>query len=258
MAYNPQRKRNLFCPIETQTKPYKISRSKIDLFFDCPRCFYLDRRIGIGRPPSIPFNLNNAVDTLLKKEFDVHRAHQTVHPLVKENGLEAIPFAHEELDKWRENFVGIQHIHPEMNFTITGAVDDVWINKKKELIIVDYKATSKDGPLSIDSPWQISYKRQMEIYQWLFRQKGFTVSSTGYFVYCNANRNREGFDYKLHFDIQLIPYTGDDSWIHGTLKEIRDVLSHSEIPEANPECSFCAYRKQTRLHEKTPLPTSKD
>ena len=29
---------------------FKLSRSKIDLFLECPRCFYLDRKLGLGRP----------------------------------------------------------------------------------------------------------------------------------------------------------------------------------------------------------------
>jgi len=31
-------------------KPFALSRSKVELFMDCPRCFYLDRRLGIARP----------------------------------------------------------------------------------------------------------------------------------------------------------------------------------------------------------------
>ena len=46
--------------------PFALSRSKVELFVDCPRCFYLDRRSGIARPPGFPFNLNSAVDALLK------------------------------------------------------------------------------------------------------------------------------------------------------------------------------------------------
>ena len=60
--YTPQRKRNMYDPENDQ--PFKLSRSKIDLFLSCPRCFYVDRRLGVGRPPGFPFNLNTAVDTL--------------------------------------------------------------------------------------------------------------------------------------------------------------------------------------------------
>ena len=48
---------------------YKISRSKVEFFLNCKRCFYLDRRLNVKRPPGFPFNLNSAVDNLLKKEF---------------------------------------------------------------------------------------------------------------------------------------------------------------------------------------------
>lgn len=70
--YNPQRTKNLYNP--DSKEPFKLSRSKIDLFLNCPRCFYLDRRLGVGRPPGSPFALNSAVDVLFKKEFDLHRA----------------------------------------------------------------------------------------------------------------------------------------------------------------------------------------
>jgi len=32
--------------------PFLLSRSKVELFADCARCFYLDRRLGIARPPN--------------------------------------------------------------------------------------------------------------------------------------------------------------------------------------------------------------
>jgi len=65
-----------------------------------------------------------------------------------------------------------------------------------EIIIVDYKATAKSGDMTIDADWQMAYKRQMEVYQWLVRQQGFTVSDTGYFVYCNG-QDAEAFDGRI-------------------------------------------------------------
>ena len=124
--YNPHRSRNLYDP--GSDKPFKISRSKIDLFVACPRCFYIDRRLGTGRPPGFPFNINSAVDTLLKKEFDVHRAAGTAHPLQTAHGLNAIPAPHEQINEWRENFKGVQHLHEPTNLIITGAIDDLWID----------------------------------------------------------------------------------------------------------------------------------
>lgn len=238
--YNPNRTRNLYDP--NNSEPFKLSRSKIELFTKCPKCFYMDRRLGVGQPPGFPFALNSAVDTLLKKEFDIHRAKQTAHPLMKAYGLDMVPFDHEKMDEWRENFKGVQYHHEPTNFIMTGAVDDIWVNREGEIVVVDYKSTSKPSKVSLDAEWQDGYKRQMEMYQWLLGRLGHKVSSTGYFVYCNGKTDREAFDGKLDFDIDLIPYTGDDSWVEGTLHDIKKCLD-GKIPQSDPDCDFCNYRK---------------
>ena len=156
---NGYRTKNLFSP--DSTEPFKLSRSKIELFIDCPRCFYLDRRLGVSRPPGFPFTLNSAVDHLLKKEFDIHRAQGSAHPLMRAYKVDAVPLKHEMMDEWRENFKGVQFLHRPTNLVITGAVDDVWINDAKELMVVDYKATSTTGEITLDSEYRQAYKRQM-------------------------------------------------------------------------------------------------
>lgn len=222
---------------------FKISRSKIDLFIDCARCFYMDRRLSVARPPGFPFSLNSAVDTLLKKEFDIHRAKGTRHPLVKQYNIYAVPFAHERIEEWRDALRrGVQYKHEGSNFVITGGIDDVWQDAEGNLNIVDYKATSKTAEVTLDAPWQDGYKRQVEVYQWLFRQNGFKVSDTAYFVYCNGKTDREAFDGKLEFDIKIIPYVGKDTWIEPTLVEIRKCLM-GDLPPANPSCEYCTYRE---------------
>ncbi len=256
--YKAKRTKNIFDPLKhgsvaghvAGTEPFKISRSKIDLFLNCPRCFYLDRRLGVARPPGYPFNLNSAVDALLKKEFDIHRAAKTAHQLMEQYGIDAVPFEDERMDEWRDSLRrGIQFLHEKTNLLITGGVDDVWVNPMGELIIVDYKATSKNGEVSLDAEWQIGYKRQMEVYQWLFRKNGFPVSKVGYFVYCNGDTDKEAFDAKLEFDITVIPYTGDDSWVEGTILDIRNCLD-GDLPESGPDCDYCAYRDAVREVEK--------
>ena len=243
--YNPRRNKYLFDPASSE--PFKVSRSKIDLFLNCPLCFYLDCRLGVGRPPGFPFALNSAVDALLKKEFDIHRAKKRPHPLMQSYGLkDVVPFIHEDLDIWRSNFKGIRYVHEPSNLLVTGAIDDVWTTKKGELIIVDYKSTSKEEKVNLDKEWQIGYKRQMEVYQWLFRQNGFDVSSTGYFVYCNGKTDRAAFDAKLEFDIDLIPYTGDTSWVDEVLPKIRACLMNEKAPSPGTACDYCAYRKASR------------
>lgn len=245
--YKPRKTKYLFNP--ESKRPFKLSRSKIDLFLNCPRCFYLDRRLGIGRPPGYPFTLNSAVDELLKKEFDIHRADQSRHPLLEKYGVNAVPFQHPKINEWRNNWKGVQYLYEPTNFLITGAIDDVWINPEKELIVADYKATSKKKEVTLDADWQIAYKRQVEIYQWLLRKNGFKVSDTTYFVYCNGKTDMEAFDKKIEFKIKLIPYEGDDSWIEPVLHDMHQCLEEDEIPEMAEDCDYCLYRRETSKEE---------
>lgn len=237
--YAGRKTKNLFVP-HSKT-PFKLSRSKIDLFVECPRCFYLDRRLGVSRPSGFPFNLNSAVDHLLKKEFDIHRANKTTHPLMKTYGIDAVPFAHKDIDTWRHNFTGVRFVHKPTNFHVFGAVDDVWVNPQNELHVVDYKSTSKDSEINLDAEWQNGYKRQMEVYQWLLRRNGFDVSDAGYFVYANGKRDREAFDGKLEFDVTIIEYIGSDAWVEGILAKAKECLVQDEIPDKGSSCEYCSY-----------------
>ncbi len=240
--------KRLFDP--ESTKPFKLSRTKIDMFLNCPRCFYLDRRLGVSQPSGFPFTLNSAVDHLLKKEFDIHRAENRSHPLMEHYKIDAVPFVHEKMDEWRNNFRGIQYLHKPTNFLIFGAIDDIWIDRNEQLFIVDYKSTSTNKKISLDDEWKIAYKRQMEIYQWLFRKNEFNVSDIGYFVYCNGKKDSEAFDGKLDFDIEILPYEGNDSWVEKTIIQARECLESNEIPQSNHECEYCNYRKASRIVEK--------
>lgn len=224
---------------------WRLSRSKIDLFVECPRCFYLDNKLGTGRPRGPAFTLNVAVDTLLKKEFDVHRAEKSAHPLMDQYGVAAVPFSHPDMDIWRENFKGLEHRHAATGLLVSGAVDDVWEEPDGSLIVVDYKATSKNGKIETlaDSAWEEQYRRQMGVYQWLLQQKGFPVSRRGYFVYANASSDEKAFDGKLEFEVTLVPCEGEWDWIEPTLQGIKLCLESDTIPAVGSTCEFCVYRE---------------
>ena len=238
-----KRTRNIYNPKSEQ--PFKISRSKVDNFVSCPRCFYIDRRLGVGHPPGFPFNINSAVDELLKKEFDQYREKGVPHPYMESIDRSLIPFKHDKLDMWRENFKGVQYHHKETNLIFTGAVDDLWIDTdSNEVIVVDYKATSKNSEVTIDADWQQGYRRQMDFYQWLLRKNKLDVSDIGYFVYCNGDKQRAAFENKVHFKVSVLEYRGDESWIESTIGEIKKLLDQHNIPDFTENCDYCTYTQE--------------
>ena len=224
---------------------WKLSRSKIDLFFECPRCFWVDNVHGTKRPSFPSFNLNIAVDELFKKEFDNYRTAQEPHPLMERHGIEAVPFQHPELETWRDPFVGITHTHGPTGLVVSGGVDDLWVTPDQTLIVVDYKATSKEGSITTlgDSPWDQQYARQLSIYRWLLDQNKFTVSPTSYLIYANADKSLDSFDDHLEFETTLIPVTTTTNWIEPTLQAIKDCLEQKTIPVAGSTCEYCPYRE---------------
>jgi len=227
--------------------PFRVSRSKIDFFLECPQCFYLDRKLGIVRPSIPGYTLNMAVDALLKKEFDNLREEKKPHKLMVYFKIDAIPFWHPDFHIWRDDVnqkIGASILHKETNLEICGIIDDMWINTKtNQLHIVDYKSTSTEYPISLDGEYKEGYKRQMEIYQWIFKKKGFDVSDIGYFFYVNATKKRLEFNSKLEFETVIIPHKGDNAWVESAIFKIKKCLDSNEIPPSGQNCQHCAYRK---------------
>jgi hypothetical protein len=226
---------------------FKISRSKLNNFIDCPRCFYLERVKGLKDPGMPGWALNTAVDELLKKEFDHYRKIQKSHPFILKNKLNFIPFQHEKIDYWRDALRGgIAFTDTDTNLEIHGGVDDIWFNPdNNELIVVDYKAQSKNETVEtetyLENQYHQSYKVQMDIYVYILRQMKFTVSDTAYFLVCNGLKTPDKFDATLHFDLTLVPYKTNDSWVKNKIIDMKKTLESKDIPEINKFCEKCLY-----------------
>ncbi len=236
-----KRRRNLFDPAGKE--PFGLSRSGVQQWIDCPRCFWLHRRLGI-KPPGIPaMMLNRAVDELLKKEFDSYRAKAIPHPLMQGHGIDAVPFRHAELATWRSNFKGIKLPHEPTGFLLSGAMDDLWVTPDGELHVVDYKGTAsvKDEPQDLDTTYRQAYKRQLEFYAFLLSGNGFRVSRRTFIVYAVAKMNAPSLDGRLSFRMELIEHLANLEWIEPTLTQVKATLMLDAPPRPAPDCELCAY-----------------
>lgn len=240
----PMPSSKLYLPGETV--PFRLSRSKIEEFVRCPRCFVLGVKHGVKRPASVPFTVNIAADNQVKKEFDLYRDKQEVHPIVAAAGLDLVPFQHPALDVWRNNFKGVEAETEDGRFIIAGAVDDIWVDSEGVLYVVDYKATGRQQAVTElgEGGFYDGYRRQMEIYQWLLRKKGFEVSNTGFWVYVTATQKEGSFDNLLHFESNLVSYEGNTDWIEHTLDSIYANLNEPEVAGPGEDCDVCRFFDQ--------------
>jgi hypothetical protein len=218
----------------------QLSRSKIELFLECPRCFHEDVARGNARPSGPPFTLNNAVDELLKREFDDYRRRQKPHPLFDTVGLDAVPLQDERLGKWRHNFTGVRWTDPDTGWTLFGAVDDLWRRSDGRVIVADYKATAKNEELTAEALYP-SYRRQAEIYQFLVERQGFEVDDRAWFVWTSGIKTADRFDDRLSFRTVLVHHDGDRSWVAEAFRAAVHVAVRKTPPKVDPDCEWCDY-----------------
>lgn len=224
----------------------KVSRSGVEKFLNCKRCFVLEQKYKL-RAPSLPFTLNMAVDSLCKNEFDYYRQKQEPHPIFIKNNIDAVPFNHEMMNDWRNNFKGIHYKDHSKGYDFYGAVDDVWVKPNGDLIISDVKTTSKkvfnwDKTFN-EYEYPKGYVRQLEMYQWLFRKNGFKVADEAYLVYYNGLKNEKMFNQELKFELHLIKIECNDDWVENAVISACDLLGSEEYPSGAKNCMTCQYLK---------------
>lgn len=255
--------------------PYELSRGKIENLIKCPACFWLERAAGV-KYPSIPsFLLNSNTDTLLKKDFDQYRG-RGPHPIMESAGLSHLrPFAHKDIQLWESSLqfgASPNHfntIHEETNIKFGGGLDDVWENANTgQLHIVDYKSTAQmsSTPKPLDESfiappqdsktpdYKASYRRQMEMYQWILRRKGYDVSDTGYFLYVDGQHVNESgmIDFKnpglawMKFNTAIIPYEGNDYWVETALYKAKEVVQLPYCPDHAEGCEYGNFLRQVK------------
>ncbi|MDC1484114.1 PD-(D/E)XK nuclease family protein [Gammaproteobacteria bacterium] len=225
----------------------KLSRFAVETSMKCERCFHLQYKHKISLP-SFPFTLNLAVDNLCKNEFDSYRAKGEPHPIFIEHGIDAVPYAHPEIDNWRNNFRGAYYEDPKKGFKFGGAVDDLWLKPDGKLIIADVKATAKnifdweDTYSKYD--YAKGYQRQLEMYQWVYRKLGFDVADEAYLVYFNGKKNEPMFYQQLSFDLHVIKLECNDIWVEDAIIHARSLLMQDELPSSSESCEKCNYLKK--------------
>jgi len=159
-----------------------------------------------------------------------------------------VPYKHKDLERWRSNFQGIRYKSMEHNYDFGGAVDDIWQKKNGHLIIVDVKATSRnnfDWPETFNKyEYAKAYKRQLEMYQWLFKKNGFQVAKEAYLLYFNGKKNEELFNNQLNFEVHLIKLDCSTSWVENKIIDTVNLLRSDNFPKPSLTCEYCNYLKK--------------
>ena len=220
-------------------KTIQLSPNSLSLFLECPHCFWLDKNLGVKRPPIYPYALNSAVDELFKEEFDSYRAKNLPHPLIKElflqSGNNSSPhlFANQKLlNQWRNNLAGIRYFDKDIEATLFGAVDDILEFDDNKLAPLDYKSTGNPTADVFDR-----FQLQLDVYTFLLEKNGFQTVRKGYLAFYIIDKSR-GFIDRLPFRKEILEIETNPSDIYEIFKDAVEVLRKDFPPPHNYDCQF--------------------
>ena len=214
-------------------KSIQLSPNSLNLYLECPHCFWLDKNLGIKRPPPYPYALNSAVDTLLKEEFDAYRSKNLVHPMLKENNIKAHLFSNQKLlNQWRNNFAGIRYFDQELQATLFGAVDDVLEFDDKKIAPLDYKSTGSSAANVYDR-----FQLQLDTYTFLMEKNGFLTPRKGYLAFYIVDKSK-GFVDRLPFRKEMVEIETNPSDIYSIFRDAVGCLRNSTPPPHSRDCPF--------------------
>lgn len=230
-------KKNLY--VKNNLSPFKISRTKIDLFFDCKRCFYLDQRLGIKRPHGTPLIINNLIVKKFKTNIQKLRETKSVVPSSDNlllNGF--IPYLNENLSKWTDPFKGISTQDKESNLKIFASLDDIWTNNNKCFPVI-IKSIARNEEDIEENIWH-GYTRQLSLLSFLLEKNKLEIGGFGIIVMINASDNTTYND-SLSLNFFLFKRDIDISWISQTFMNIKELLDSEKPPLISRRCKFCNY-----------------
>ncbi len=223
-------------------KAINLSPNSLNLYLECQHCFWLDKKMGIKRPPPYPYALNSAVDTLLKEEFDAYRKRGEPHPLLLANQIKAKLFDNQKLlDQWRNNFEGIRYYDKDLQATLFGAVDDVLEFEDGKLAPLDYKSTGSKVANVYDR-----FQLQLDTYTFLLEKNGYKTTRKGYLAFYIVDKDK-GFIDRLPFRKEMHEIETNPLDVYGIFKDAVAVLK-SDVPPPphSQDCLFGRWFKNSR------------
>ena len=220
-------------------KAIQLSPNSLNLFLECPHCFWLDKNLGVKRPPPYPYALNSAVDELLREEFDAYRKREIPHPLLRENNIKARLFPNQKLlNQWRNNFAGIRFFDPDLQATLFGAVDDVLEFDDGKIAPLDYKSTGSSAANVYDR-----FQLQLDTYTFLMDKNGFGTPRKGYLAFYIVDKSK-GFIDRLPFRKELVEVETSPADISLIFKDAVLALRSAAPPSHGSDCQFGKWLKK--------------
>lgn len=154
-----------------------LSPSKLNLFKDCPRCFYDQYVLKVPRPRGIMASLMGGIDKAMKPMADTFAG--TLPDFLKDKIDGVLMPDRAKMVKWGNWRTGMRYYDKENAIELYGALDECAVKDGDIHIPVDWKTK---GQKPKDSGAQY-YQLQLDCYNLMLQATGHRIANIGYLVY---------------------------------------------------------------------------
>jgi len=213
-------------------KPIKLSPSKLNLFLECPLCFWLENQ-GIHRPSGAFPSLPGGMDRKIKDYFDKYRAKGLLPPELGGKVRGKLFNNFQVLNEWRDNKRGLRWID-ENGDILMGAIDDCLVDGEN-FIIIDFKTY---GGSEIADEKIEYYQNQLNVYALLLEKNGFKHPGFAYLIFFLPQEVREHGVVKFDIIVKKVSVHPGDA-----LKVFKNAIRvlRGKRPQKHSECEYCAW-----------------
>lgn len=213
----------------------RLSPSSLNIFKNCPKCFWLEKNAKTPRPRGIFPSLPGGFDRIIKQAMDTYRSAKEVPFSVE--GVSGLRFFQDQrkLDQWRNWRTGLKAEFGE--HCLIGAFDDLLITRDK-YVPFDYK--SKGSAANLEDATKY-YQTQLELYALMLQQNSYRTENFGVLLFFSP----ESLDLRtdpLHANLLVQSFKIEISTDRAkTLFDDAIACLEGLEPLAGPECEYCLY-----------------
>lgn len=234
----------------------RLSKSTIEEFNRCARCWWLAKKKDMKAPDGIRAGVPMGIDRVLKGHYDAHRAAGTVPPeLVGKipGGLyDGKKVSMSDLRNWRKGLavaVGA--------YELSTALDDLLFNRKTGLYNMhDFKSKAK---LTNEEDTAKYYQTQADAYDLALNVNGYPTDGWAYFAYYapievaagTGTDTPDGRHLPFTWHAQVIKIKADHARIKDLVIRAGSCLD-GPCPPKNMECAMCEYVELRAEYQSVP------
>jgi len=207
----------------------KLSQSTINLFLECPRCFWLVVAKGIKRPrgpfPSLP----SGIDLVLKDYFNFYRNKGEVPEIIKGRLpgriVSSLP-------------PSLCFYDQKINAMLYGRLDECLEIEENIFAPLDHKTRG----FKTKEDTHTFYQNELDVYTLLLEENHYPTKKNGFLVFYipqKSNQLHKGFPFEVEIkEIETFPEAAKENFYRAV-----DTLRKTQPPPSSENCEYCQWAK---------------